>query len=859
MGLLSECDPLMPQKPLNLRTRRDFFKHAAKLSAGAGVAGALLASIEEAFAIDPAEGSTYLDAEHIVVLMQENRSFDHAYGALRGVRGFNDPRAVTLPDQKPVWAQTNSAGDTYAPFHLDIKETNVTWLGSLPHGWRDQNDALNRGNNDQWLDAKPSGHKDCAGMPLTMGYFDRQDIPFYYALADAFTICDHNFCSSLTGTTPNRLYLWTGTIREKHDTDSAANVRNSDVYYNSTVTWTTFPERLEDAGISWRVYQNEISYPSGLNEDARQWVSNFTNNPLEWFDQYNVGFRKTGREFMNQIAKTLPDEIRDLDQKIANAAGAELTKLQREKKNKSDLLEQVKLSQTKNTDAAFEKLTPRERSLHRNAFYSNDNEPAYREVTPLRYREKGEERELLMPKGDLFAEFRKDVDTGKLPTVSWLIAPGAFSDHPGYPWYGAWYLSEAIRILTKNPEVWMKTIFILTYDENDGYFDHVPPFIAPDVRKQETGKTSAGIDASVEYWPLERDRKKHPVKEARGGSIGLGFRVPMVIASPWSRGGNVCSEVFDHTSVIQLMEKVLSHKTGKQIRETNITTWRRAVCGDLSSTFLPYQAKDKENLKFHGKEEVLEGIHKAKFKQLPSGFQKISAENLAQYQKDRFNISWMPQQEPGTRPSTALPYQLYANGKMSADGKALDISLEARNELFKDRSAGSPFHVYTPGKFRQRTDLRVRHYAVEAGHQVADSWAIDGFENNAYHLNICGPNGFLRGLRGSVADPLIDIQCEYVRKNGAPTGDLELIVTNRHAEQNYKLQFKDHAYKSSLSDFTVKRGAKKSVPLNLRKSFSWYDFSITIDGAENFERRFAGRVETGKLGLSDPYMGRIRI
>ena len=187
-----------------MQNRREFFFQAAQLSGGASLSAALLASVERASAIEAEKGSTYLDAEHIVVLMQENRSFDHAYGMLRGVRGFNDPRAVTLPDQNPVWLQTNSAGETYAPFRLNIKDTNATWLGSLPHSWRDQTDACNHGNNDKWLDAKRSGRRDCAAKPLTLGYYDRNDLPFYYALADAFTICDQNFCSSLTGTTPNR-------------------------------------------------------------------------------------------------------------------------------------------------------------------------------------------------------------------------------------------------------------------------------------------------------------------------------------------------------------------------------------------------------------------------------------------------------------------------------------------------------------------------------------------------------------------------------------------------------------------------------------------------------------------------------
>src|SRR3954464_6275550 len=114
-------------------TRREFLKKASLLSAGSGLLNALPPAIARALAIDPAKGSTYLDAEHIVFLMQENRSFDHTYGTLQGVRGFNDPRAVSLPNNNKVWLQTNAAGQTYVPFRLDIKNTKATWMHSLPH------------------------------------------------------------------------------------------------------------------------------------------------------------------------------------------------------------------------------------------------------------------------------------------------------------------------------------------------------------------------------------------------------------------------------------------------------------------------------------------------------------------------------------------------------------------------------------------------------------------------------------------------------------------------------------------------------------------------------------------------------
>src|SRR6202012_147115 len=166
-------------------TRRDFLKKAALLSGNAAMANLLPASIQKALAIDPATGSTYLDAEHIVILMQENRSFDHAFGTLQGVRGFNDPRAITQPNGRPVWLQTDAAGNTYGPFRLDIKDTKITWMGDLPHSRASQVDAYNKGKHDHWLPAKRSGHKPYADMPLTLGHYTREDLPFNYGMTEA--------------------------------------------------------------------------------------------------------------------------------------------------------------------------------------------------------------------------------------------------------------------------------------------------------------------------------------------------------------------------------------------------------------------------------------------------------------------------------------------------------------------------------------------------------------------------------------------------------------------------------------------------------------------------------------------------
>ncbi len=226
-----------------MTTRRDFLKLAALVSGG-GFSTLIAESVQRAYAIEPEPGSTWLDAEHIVILMQENRSFDHAFGSLRGVRGFNDPHALRLPNGNSIFVQTDSAGNSYAPWRLDIHDTRITWMGSLPHSRHSQIDAWNDGRHDGWLEAKRSGKKEYAQVPMTMGYYTREDLPFYYALADAFTICDQNYCSVLSSTSPNRCYFWTGTIRDRQRADSRVFMRNEQIDGGGMV-WKTFPERLQ--------------------------------------------------------------------------------------------------------------------------------------------------------------------------------------------------------------------------------------------------------------------------------------------------------------------------------------------------------------------------------------------------------------------------------------------------------------------------------------------------------------------------------------------------------------------------------------------------------------------------------------
>ena len=824
-------------------SRREFLKKAALLSTG--LSGILPASIQKAFAIDPQPGTTFMDAEHVVILMQENRSFDHAYGTLQGVRGFNDPRAIELPNKNKVWLQTNKAGETYTPFRLNIKDTKATWMSALPHSWENQVDARNGGKYDKWLDSKRSGNKAYADMPLTMGYYDREDIPFYYALADAFTICDQHFCSSLTGTTPNRLYLWTGTVRDPRDSTAMANVRNENVTYSSEASWTTFPERLEDQNISWKIYQNEISLSTGLGDDEDGWLSNFTDNPIEWFSQFKVRFHPAYYPYIQRQQKELPETIKALETKLQGLSdtSTEYTKAKKELETLRRFVKIVENDLVEYAPANYKNLSQRTKNLHEKAFVTNTNDPDYRNLTTLTYQDADASRKMTVPKGDVLHQFRADVQNRKLPTVSWIVAPENFSDHPGAPWYGAWYISEVMDILTQDPEVWKKTIFVLTYDENDGYFDHVPPFVPAHPAQPATGLNSKGLDPTLEFVTQEQESKR---SSGRSGPIGLGFRVPLVIASPWSRGGYVCSEVFDHTSVLQFLEDFLSHKKKSPIQETNISNWRRTVCGDLTSVFRPYHGEKIKLPTPVTKNTFIEGIHKAQFKKLPAGYKALSAEEITHLNA---NPSLAPyKQEKGIRPSCALPYELYVDGRMSHG--QFELTLAAKKDVFGAKAAGAPFHMYQI----LNNDVKIRSYTVAAGDTLTDTLPGD------YQLKIYGPNGFYREFKGDSQQPAIQIACDYRRgpKNQL-TGNVLLKLKNTNPNRAYQLHILDNGYQAKPQLYTLAKagtkGAEMAVELDLKSSFNWYDFSVQVAGFDSFEQRYAGRVETGKAGFTDPLMG----
>lgn len=829
-------------------SRREFLKKTALLSGAAGLWQVLPSSIEKALAISPDPGTTYENAEHVVLLMQENRSFDHCFGTLRGVRGYNDPRAITIPGKLPVWMQPDKNGTRFTPFRLDIKATKATWMRDIPHSWENQVDAWNKGKYDDWIESKRPGNEEFKKVPLTMGYYTREDIPFYYAMADSFTVFDQHFCAALTGTTTNRSYFWTG--KTHGGKGEKAKVRNGEVNYRNEAQWTTFPERLEELRIDWKVYQNEINLPSLVDDSSL--LANFSDNNLEWFSQYQVFFSPGYYEYLEKQKPILEEELAKFDKNgIPDGAGEGYLK---EIKKKREDLKMASEHLVKFHPDNFDKLTDYEKSLHQKAFARNTGDPDFQRTEKIKYSENGEKREVEVPKGDILYQFRKDVKEGNLPTVSWLVAPQKFSDHPSAPWYGAWYVSEVLDILTKDPEVWKKTIFIINYDENDGYFDHQPPFVVPDPKNPAEGIISKGLDTDGEYVYKEDEQKAgFDEEDCRTSPVGLGYRVPLIIASPWTRGGYVNSQVSDITSTIQFMEKFLSKKTGKKVFESNISGWRRMVSGDLTSAFRPYNGEPLEKLEPINRNDFMTQIHKAQFKGLPDNFMAIPSSEAVSWDTKRLkNEGTLPVQEKGERPSNALFYDLRVSGKLNSSTNAFEIKFEASKELFGKNTWGAPFQVYAPGNYINATtgdweSVRAWNFAVNPGDSLSYSWPISEFENGLLHLRVYGPNGFYREYIGNTSS-LSEMEILPIA-SGKKISRKAKIKLNSNKNLNLKLT--ENAYRNTESIIQLSSGKKFEQELDFESSKGWYDFTIA---GEDFECTFAGRMENGEESISDPLL-----
>ncbi|RRQ13807.1 alkaline phosphatase family protein [Corynebacterium bovis] len=553
------ADPDTPTPARGGVSRRAVLR-AGALGAAAAAAGVAGSSLLPGPLLDrlaeAAPAGSLRDVRHVIFLMQENRAFDHYFGSLRGVQGFSDPAPLRRRDGGTVFEQRTADGSTVLPFLIRNAAGRQNMNAENVDALDHEWDSGQQALDGGWCDRWVP-----AKTASTMAFYDRRDLPFHYELADAFTICDQYFCSVPTSTSPNRNYWfsgWTGWEPHAPGTRAVDNRAYDDGHPG--YDWPCLAEILDTAGVGWKVYQ--------------EW-DNFTDNNLEYFHYTKAVSRKVfdrwgsvGENYYSALAKA-----------VADGDGATRRRLE------DQLADRLAT------------LTDDERRLFDLALYRS-------------------------PTGTLTDRVAADIRAGTLPEVSWIVAGTDESEHPSgsSPRASANLIHRLLDALGRSPETWRHTAVFITYDENDGYFDHVPPPRPPEGEPDE--------------W-------------YRGLPMGLGNRVPMIVVSPWTVGGHRCSEVHDHTSAARFLER------WKGITVPTVSAWRRRVCGDLTGAF-----------DFSTPEAYT-----------PTTAPAPADPLTPRWTPDPPEEPVMPYQEPGTRPQRPLPYRVSATAEPIPDGRHLRLTL----------------------------------------------------------------------------------------------------------------------------------------------------------------------------------------
>ncbi|MEU8025690.1 phosphocholine-specific phospholipase C [Micromonospora haikouensis] len=692
--------------------------------AGGTAISLLPPSVLRAMAAPPPPGG--LNAvEHVIILMQENRSFDNYYGALRGVRGFGDRTPLRLPTGASVFEQPRPGGGKVLPFSarqaaVDAgrPESDIQYLGALPHGFSDANQARANGWWDDWVAAKGQS---------TMAFYDRRDIPLQYELADRFTICDAYFCSVYGSTNPNRNYLWTGTTGYEPDGVNRAVTNAAYSYAHAGYQWTTYPERLEAAGVSWQIYQ--------------EW-DNFTDNAVEYFRPW----KEIGRKILSKVSgqySTTEQFYDSLFGKTADQRKAALAQFQQ----------------------GVDSLTEAERRLFMRGAYRSEPDT-------------------------LVQRLRSDINNGTLPKVSWLVPTAALSEHPGTstPVGSANLVYDILDAIASDPKTWSKTALFINFDENDGYFDHVPAPVAP---RPDSGNSDDWFN---------------------GLPVGPGPRVPMTVVSPWTVGGFVCSEAFDHTSVIRFLEKW----TG--VQEPNISAWRRSVFGDLTSAFDFKRRHPQPEVEQPGPVPPAVG----RWNPAPPKNQSL------------------PAQETGTRRTRPLPYRL----SLRAAVTGTDVRLRLGN-------AGTTAATFTA----YPADGTAPHPWTVPAARTADNTI--GYGADGYDLQVTAPGWSVWKLRGT------GVGAEAHLVEQAAPGQVKVKCANPSTTTR-RLLVGESVYprdprhggrpRHPLQTVTLAPGQTRTVPVHLA-DHGWYDIVVVDLGDPSFLRRMTGRLAAYRPGVTDPATG----
>jgi phospholipase C len=683
-------------------SRRTMITSTAAVGAGLALGGLPLRAVRAS----AQAGGELTAIKHVVILMQENRSFDHYFGTLQGVRGFGDKATILLSGGYSVFNQPSGSSRQYPWWMSDTPSEDgasgaelAQCDGSLDHSWDTQHEAWDNGKMDDWISAKDSVR--------TMGYLTRADIPFHYALADAYTICDGYHCSILSATGPNRTYLWSGTIEPSGADGGPA----YDGGAESGLSWQTYAENLQNAGVTWKVFQNASD--------------NYSDNALAYFTQF-ADAGTSSPLYINGMS-SVP------------------------------------------------------------ATYNNTPE-------------------------DIAAAIQADVQAGTLPQVSWIVASQQTSEHPyAAPENGAQFINQVLTALASDADVFNSTVLLINYDENDGFFDHVPPPAPP-----------AGTAA--EFYD--------------GEAIGLGFRVPMLICSPWTRGGWVDSQVFDHTSVIMFLEQWTT-ALGTPALCPNISAWRREVCGNLTGAF------DFANPVY--------GLPSG----LPATTATLTLAVCAPLPDPTPQTNALPAQESGHRGAIALPYQPngYVKSITTGSKNAITLTVYMGNEGQYATSATALALYVNADTTGGPYQFTVPAYSSSSGNGTA-SQAISigkGDGSGKYDLTLVGPNRFLRRFTGNASTTSIDTDVTVTYGPSPATGDMAIFFTlNNTSSSSVTFTITSNQYFTG-GPWTYPVAAKGSAQEYFEAQADqsgWYDFTITVSADSTWSRRFTGHLEYGAASIT---------
>jgi phospholipase C len=427
--------------------------------------------------------------KHVIILMQENRSFDEYFGTFPGANGFANVSA----------AQATAAWPGIIPTRLSSFTWPLSGLG-CDHNWDGQHDSWNSGAMNGWNSTKAISQN----PPACMGYYLQDDIPYHWWLAQNFVLCDNYFCSVMGPTIPNRLYMMSGAA-----IDPAMNP--------TSITWP-LGWNYSLFGSPYVPLIRGAKPPAGPPPSPPQDAT-----PCPWIQPtWN-----TYADYLN--AKLVPWKVYDLatDGQPTDDPLAGL------------FWDLDALTWFPNTW---------------NAMFPSGSFPTPPPTANFPHYASG-------INGGGLNQLAQDITQGTVPTVSWIIPPYGYSEHPDHNiWDGAALISSVLKVLLSNPAIWASTVLILTYDENDGHYDHVPPYVPgpptsnqPSVNADEFTKDSSGT-----YQPT-----------------GSGFRVPTIVVSPWTFQSpqGICSARFDHTSIIKFLEDLTGVKCGGAT--DNLSPWRR--------------------------------------------------------------------------------------------------------------------------------------------------------------------------------------------------------------------------------------------------------------------------------------------